>query len=140
MRQRTLPFSRAALAVAALVLLHGCAATPTRATPVAVADAVADKPQDSVAPGDTTNLLRWSLSERDRTLKAALERWAHDAGWRLFWELAVDYRIDAAASIPGTFEEAIGAVMKNMEQADVPPKAIFYRGNGVLRIVARGTE
>jgi hypothetical protein len=138
MRQRTLSFSRAALAVAALVLLHGCAAMRTPATPVA--DAAAETPQQNVAPGDSTNMLRWSLNERDRTLKAALERWAYDAGWRLLWELGVDYRIDAAASIEGTFEEAVGAVMKNMEHADVPPKAIFYRGNGVLRVVARGTQ
>src|SRR5688500_982521 len=99
MRQPTLSFSRAALAVAALVLLHGCAATPTSAGPMAdaAADATADKAQQNAAPADAANSLRWSLSERDRTLKAALERWAYDAGWRLFWELSVDYRIDAAA-------------------------------------------
>ena len=82
----------------------------------------------------------WSLSERDKTLRGALQKWSQAAGWRLVWELGVDYRIDASASIDGTFETAISEVVKNMEHADVPPKAIFYRGNQVLRVVPRGVE
>jgi len=80
------------------------------------------------------------MSARDRTLKAALERWSQSAGWRLFWELGVDYRIDAPMSVDGSFEDAVSAVVRSMDQADVPPKAIFYRGNRVLRMVARGME
>jgi hypothetical protein len=82
----------------------------------------------------------WGLGERDRTLKAAIERWSEEAGWRLFWELGVDYPIAAAASIGGNFEEAVATVVRSMEHADVPPKAIFYRGNQVLRMVPRGME
>lgn len=144
MRQRIPSLRRVALAAAALVFLHGCASTaghdapaPEPATPIASPSGDAPNGKDA---SDGTNTLRWSLSERDKTLKTALERWSHAVGWRLIWELSVDYRIDAAASIDGTFEEAITAVMKNMEHADVPPKAIFYRGNGVLRVVARGME
>ncbi|HEX3139488.1 MAG TPA: toxin co-regulated pilus biosynthesis Q family protein, partial [Rhizobacter sp.] len=83
---------------------------------------------------------RWELSERDRTLKLVIERWAQNAGWRAFWELDVDYPIAATASINGSFEEAVSAVVGSMDHADVPLKAIFYRGNQVLRMVPRGME
>jgi hypothetical protein len=83
---------------------------------------------------------RWHLSESDKTLKAVIERWAQEAGWRTFWDLGVDYPIVATASIGGSFEEAVSAVVRSMGHADVPPKAIFYRGNQVLRVVPRGME
>jgi len=83
---------------------------------------------------------RWELSERDKTLKGVVERWAQNAGWRAFWELDVDYPIAATASIDGSFEEAVSAVVRSMDHADVPLKAIFYRGNQVLRMVPRGME
>lgn len=83
---------------------------------------------------------RWELSERDKTLKGVVERWAQDAGWRAFWELDVDYPIAATASIDGSFEEAVSTVVRSMDHADVPLKAIFYRGNQVLRMVPRGME
>ena len=83
----------------------------------------------------------WSVegSKSDKLLRrmahvpfVVMEKWKQ--------ELGVDYRIDASASIDGTFETAISEVVKNMEHADVPPKAIFYRGNQVLRVVPRGVE
>lgn len=83
---------------------------------------------------------RWHLSESDKTLKAVIERWAQEAGWRTFWDLGVDYPIVATAAIGGSFEEAVSAVVRSMGHADVPPKAIFYRGNQVLRVVPRGIE
>jgi hypothetical protein len=83
---------------------------------------------------------RWTLSVQDQSLRLALERWAQDAGWHLFWELGVDYPIKANASIAGSFEQAVAMVIHSLERADVPPKAIFYRGNQVLRVLPRGTE
>lgn len=88
----------------------------------------------------TPSTRRWDLSDRDKTLRAVVERWAADAGWRTFWELDVDYPITATASIDGNFEEAVATVVRSMDQADVPLKAIFYRGNQVLRMVPRGME
>lgn len=136
---------------AAVLSLGGCAAVRKDASRAAepqapaTTQAPAAPPNEAPPAGDTASAAtpvaaRWVLSERDKTLKGALERWAQAAGWRLVWELGVDYRIDAAASIEGTFESAITEVIKNMEHADVPPKAIFYRGNQVLRVVARGME
>jgi hypothetical protein len=160
-RKRSLTFNRAVLASAALLGLQACALavdgkadTGTAAASVAAAAAHAAssaKPSEGAPPRQTATstanepgthraAIRWSMSERDKTLKAALERWAQKAGWRLFWEMGVDYRIDAAMSIDGSFEDAVSAVVRNMEQADVPPRAIFYRGNQVLRVLPRGME
>jgi hypothetical protein len=82
----------------------------------------------------------WDMDPRDKTLKTVVERWSQDAGWRTFWELDVDYPIVATASIDGSFEEAVSTVVRSMDHADVPLKAIFYRGNQVLRMVPRGME
>lgn len=153
MRQRTPGFAWTAVWAATLVLLPACASpfkpsegdrlkaamTPSMsATPVAAASAPAASPK--VAPEQTKASTRWQLNERDRTLKAGLERWAQGSGWRLIWELGIDYPIEAPATFDGNFEQAVSAVMRNMAHADVPPKAILYRGNQVVRVVARGME
>lgn len=82
----------------------------------------------------------WEIVPADKTLNTALARWAATAGWQLLWELPVDYAVDARTSVPGTFEEAVGMVAESMETAEIPMKAIFYEGNRVLRIVAKGAE
>lgn len=90
----------------------------------------------SSAPPSST----WELVLTDKTLNAAFARWTKLAGWQLLWELPADYAIEAHTSVPGTFEEAVAVVAKSMENAEVPMKAIFYKGNKVLRIVPRGEK
>lgn len=114
-------------------MLPSISATPVTSAS-AVAGAASADPVRSAAPS------RWELSEHDRTLKVGLERWAQASGWRLIWELGVDYPIEAPAAFDGSFDQAIAAVMRNLEHADVPPKAILYRGNQVVRVVARGMQ
>lgn len=147
------------LAIFAIGSFSGCASSPEPRDPNQVvlpvpADAGASAPAVSAVAvvesqrpdlpvplvGAKASSAVWSLEERDKTLKVALERWAQATGWRLLWELGVDYRIGAQARLHGSFEEAVTAVMHNLHQAEVPPKAIFYRGNQVVRIVARGME
>jgi hypothetical protein len=82
----------------------------------------------------------WQIFITDKTLNAALARWAESAGWQLLWELPVDYAIDANTTLTGTLEEVVGTVVRSMSTAEIPMKAIFYDGNKVLRIVAKGTE
>lgn len=82
----------------------------------------------------------WDIVPADKTLNTALARWAAQAGWQLVWELPVDYAVEARTSVPGTFEEAVGTVARSMDSAEIPMKAIFYAGNKVLRIVAKGVE
>ncbi|AIY39637.1 PilL domain protein [Collimonas arenae] len=104
-------------------------------TPASVPSVAADAPQLS-----SQATQKWEMLASDRTLNAALARWSRSAGWQMVWELPVDYSIDAHASISGTFEDAIAAVSRSMEQAEVPMNAIFYDGNKVLRIVVKGRE
>jgi hypothetical protein len=99
------------------------------------------KPATVLAQGDTAKAKQsWEILPTDKTLSAALGRWAKSAGWQLVWELPVDYSVDARTTVPGTFEEAVGMVAKGMDTAEISMKAIFYAGNRVLRIVAKGTE
>lgn len=102
---------------------------PAKLAPVAQAETPKPKPKQI-----------WEIVPTDKTLNSALARWAASAGWQLVWELPVDYAIEARTSVPGTFEEAVGMVAKSMEGAETPMKAIFYSGNKVLRIVAKGVE
>ncbi len=82
----------------------------------------------------------WHIELADRTLKAAMNRWALSAGWQLVWELPADYPLEARADFSGDFEDAVGALARSLEQSQAPMKAIFYRGNKVLRIVAKGAQ
>lgn len=82
----------------------------------------------------------WSTSPADKTLQNALARWSIAAGWQMFWELPQDYSVEATASINGSFEDAITAVTTSLQQNDVPVSAIFFEGNRVLRIVAKGAQ
>jgi hypothetical protein len=82
----------------------------------------------------------WEIALADKTLSATLARWAGTAGWQLVWELPFDYTVEARTAVPGTFEEAVEAVAKSMESANTAMQAIFYKGNKVLRIVAKGSE
>jgi type III secretion protein C len=82
----------------------------------------------------------WEVLQGDKTLNGTLHRWAASAGWQLMWELPVDYAVAARTELHGSFADAVGMVVKSMEGAEIPMKAIFYDGNRVLRIVAKGTE
>lgn len=93
-----------------------------------------------VAPAEEKPLRHWEIAFTDNTLKSAMTRWATEAGWHLLWELPVDYQIEASTSIPGSFEDAVEVVARSMQQSDSPMKAIFYKGNKVLRIVRRERE
>jgi hypothetical protein len=92
------------------------------------------------APAASAPSATWLINVADGTLKTALRRWADSAGWQLVWELQADYPITTYAEVPGDFEAAVGTVARSLEHADVPMKAVFYRGNKVLRIVSRGAE
>ncbi|NRF68447.1 TcpQ domain-containing protein [Aquincola sp. S2] len=83
---------------------------------------------------------QWTIATSDATVKSAIARWAKTAGWQLVWELPVDYSIGANATLNGSFEEAVETVVRSMQGAETPMKAVFYRGNNVLRIVAKGMQ
>jgi hypothetical protein len=93
-------------------------------------DAGAEAPRAAAEPS-------WDVTPADKTLKAALTRWAEAAGWQLVWELPIDYAVSARTEIKGSFTAAAEAIAAGMATADTPMKAIFYEGNRVLRIVAK---
>ncbi|MFC7518880.1 toxin co-regulated pilus biosynthesis Q family protein [Herbaspirillum sp. GCM10030257] len=126
----------------AAVINDVVAATTTPATGKTAAEAPPSPVVvQAVAPVEAPKIRQtWEIVPADKTLNAALARWAASAGWQLVWELPVDYAVDARTTVPGTFEEAVGVVTKSMGSAEIPLKAIFYAGNKVLRIVAKGAE
>lgn len=111
-----------------------------KATVVTTAAAVAASPLAAPAPAPAAGNDRWDIVVADRTLNAAMARWAAAAGWQLLWELPVDYAVQAQTSVPGKFEDAVTVVVNSMEGAEIPMKAIFYSGNKVLRIMAKGAQ
>lgn len=122
----------------------GQAATVTDTpTPAAAAPSIAATPLP-VAPaavGIAASATRdWEIIVSDKTLNATMARWAAAAGWQLLWELPVDYAVEARTRVSGTFEEAVAIVARSMEGAEIPMKAVFYQGNKVLRIIAKGSE
>ena len=106
--------------------------TPTTAPGAPRAVATPDKAANAAAA--------WEIRMADRTLNAALARWAATAGWQLLWELPVDYAVQVSTSVPGTFEEAVTLVVNSMESAEIPMKAVFYSGNRVLRVMPKGAR
>lgn len=105
---------------------------------VAPAPAAAPAAPAPLAPIAAPPAPAWEIVMTDKTINGAFARWTTLAGWQLRWELPVDYAVEARTTVPGTFEEAVETVARSMETAEVPMKAIFYRGNKVLRIVPRG--
>lgn len=93
-------------------------------------------PIETVAAAAT----EWEIKLADKTLNSAIARWSVQAGWQLLWELPVDYAVEANTTVPGSFERAIETVAQSMEGAEIPMKAIFYKGNKVLRIVQKGVK
>ncbi|WP_321816649.1 MULTISPECIES: toxin co-regulated pilus biosynthesis Q family protein [unclassified Paraburkholderia] len=80
----------------------------------------------------------WNMRVTDGSVRAALERWAHDAGWQFIWDVPTDYSIDATAAIHGTFEQALHEVADALQGAPVPIQIVMYTGNRVLRVIPKG--
>jgi hypothetical protein len=136
--------AKAVLAPGAAREAAGVTATVTAAVPSTVATAAVPATPSamavtpSVPPAPIQPI--WEVLPGDRSVRTALERWSSKAGWQLSWELAVDYPVAVRTSITGSFETAVEAVAQSLGRAEVPVKAIMYRGNRVLRIVAKGSE
>ncbi|MXN76837.1 pili assembly chaperone [Burkholderia sp. 4701] len=102
---------------------------PSAATPAAAA-----RP----APPPAANLPTWDVRASDGTIRGVLSRWARTAGWQLVWDAPVDFSIDAQATLRGSFEDALQALVASLGRTSTPIQAILYQGNHVLRVVAQG--
>lgn len=120
-------------------IMLAAAQKPNRSRPGASTKTDAEKPAAEVPPPAPPAPV-WEIAPSDGTLNGVFARWTAQAGWQLSWELPVDYAVEARTAIPGTFEQAVETVAKSMDTAEIPLKAIFYKGNKVLRIVAKGVE
>jgi hypothetical protein len=130
-----------ALAASALCTL-GLAAHATEAVRELQDNAASPASAAPAAPpaADATPAATWRIDGTDHSLRSLFARWSQTAGWQLAWELPVDYELRATAQLSGRFEDVVGAVVDSMDKTDAPMKAIFYRGNKVLRVVAKGVQ
>lgn len=110
-------------------------ASPATPATVSSTDAVGE-PLPAAPPPEPVR--QWHLSLADHTVKTALTRWAKEDGWQLVWDVPLDFGVDADATVTGTFEQALQAVVDALKKSETPIQAILYRGNKVLRIVAKG--
>ncbi|MCD4518253.1 GNAT family N-acetyltransferase [Burkholderia pseudomallei] len=108
---------------------------PAGAAATAGQPPVADMPVTDV-PFRT--LPAWDVRVSDGTIRGVLSRWANTAGWQLVWDAPVDFSIDAQATLRGSFEDALQALVASLGRTSTPIQAILYRGNHVLRVVAQG--
>lgn len=130
--------SRAADTVPAAQPPAGAAATAGQ-PPVADMPA-ADMPVTDMPVTDVPfrTLPAWDVRVSDGTIRGVLSRWANTAGWQLVWDAPVDFSIDAQATLRGSFEDALQALVASLGRTSTPIQAILYRGNHVLRVVAQG--
>ncbi|WP_316400515.1 toxin co-regulated pilus biosynthesis Q family protein, partial [Burkholderia pseudomallei] len=108
---------------------------PAGAAATAGQPPVADMP---VADVPLRTLPAWDVRVSDGTIRGVLSRWANTAGWQLVWDAPVDFSIDAQATLRGSFEDALQALVASLGRTSTPIQAILYRGNHVLRVVAQG--
>ncbi|WP_322064441.1 toxin co-regulated pilus biosynthesis Q family protein [Burkholderia ubonensis] len=80
----------------------------------------------------------WDVRASDGTIRGVLSRWARTAGWQLVWDAPVDFSVDAQATLRGSFEDALQALVASLGRTSTPIQAILYQGNHVLRVVAQG--
>ena len=90
------------------------------------------------APAASAAVRAWRIGPSDRTVKTALARWASEAGWQFVWDVPTDYAVDASATINGTLEDALDAVVQALKRSQVPIQVILYKGNKVVRVVGEG--
>ncbi|AOJ84192.1 pili assembly chaperone [Burkholderia savannae] len=95
-------------------------------------------PNGHVPNGHVPNEYLWDVRTSDGTIRGVLSRWARTAGWQLVWDAPVDFSIDAQATLRGSFEDALQALVASLGRTSTPIQAILYQGNHVLRVVAQG--
>jgi hypothetical protein len=111
------------------------AATPW---PVATTAAPAASPVAAAPAAPSAPLPAWDVRASDGTIRGVLTRWSRSAGWQLVWDAPVDFSIDAQATLHGSFEDVLQALVASLGRTSTPIQAILYRGNHVLRVVAQG--
>lgn len=74
------------------------------------------------------------IARQGQTLRATLEAWAREAGWRIAWRADHEYTLMASAEFQGSFEDAAGTLIEAFANASPPIFGRLYTGNRVLVI------
>ena len=106
------------------------AAADPAVVPMILASAATTSPIQDAAPAS------WRLAREDRTVRAAVERWARQADWNLSWEFPTDFLVEFSADFDGEFIDAVTKVVDGLSGPERPLRAEFYKGNRVLRILS----
>jgi hypothetical protein len=77
--------------------------------------------------------LVWSVVPADGTISATLNRWANEAGYRIFWQAQKDLP-SVSTTYRGTFEGALGALMSDSKHSGYALHACLY-DNKVVRVL-----
>ncbi|MDM7323118.1 MAG: toxin co-regulated pilus biosynthesis Q family protein [Gammaproteobacteria bacterium] len=75
----------------------------------------------------------WTLTA-GALLHEQLEGWAKQAGWTFVWKLPHTWDIPATAQFYGTFEEAMGQVVKSLYNQGKNVRLVIWKGNRLVEI------
>ncbi|MFS2020101.1 TcpQ domain-containing protein [Massilia sp. CT11-108] len=110
---------------AVLCLAAGGFFSTTPIRPQTLDDDDCDDAEADAVPARPAAVPVWEVTPADRTLKAALTRWAEAAGWQLVWELPIDYAVTARTGIKGKFTDAVEAGAPGNGAPPPPQKGVF---------------
>jgi len=114
----------------AISVLVACALSATGSL---AQEAIYVSPQPFVAEGPLP-IPRASLELRKgKPVAEQLQAYGKRAGWDVVWE-APDYAVERDLTINGDFETALVEFLKGANEAGVNVRAVFYRGNKVVRV------
>lgn len=68
------------------------------------------------------------------SLKGQLEDWAAAAGYQVVWHSRNDWQVQARATLTGSFEDVVKAVVESLHRGGAPLRACIYTGNRVVEI------
>lgn len=84
----------------------------------------------------------WKIEVKDLTLANTFSKWANTAGWQVRWDADKHILVEAPDALPGTFEDAIAAVLSSPGvMSGYPLEVCFYQNSPPLaRITRRGEQ
>lgn len=114
-------------------------AQPVAVVPTSAATAVKPVVADSLPAPTAPVVPELSVSARDGTLRAALERWLAGQHWQLAWEVDSDLPLEFDAQFTGNFDVVLRQAMQATNHMRQPTRACIHP-NAVVRIIARAAN
>jgi hypothetical protein len=95
------------------------------------------------APVIAKPALTWKVELKDVYIANTLQRWASGQGWRVKWDAAKNFVVEAPDSYVGTFEDAVTALLSapGIQNSRYPVDVCFYPNTPPLaRVTLRGEQ